>query len=909
MIKEDKPIIVLDQSSNTTSFGRANLVHGKQYDRVIDLISKALKNATLNNDNIRRQETISILGSRGSGKTSFLLSLIAHYRNGRDTDTSGIQVLDIIDPTLIEQKGHFFLYIIAQIQTLVENKISNWEHCDDLNSDTFCKKRCWLNSLKKLAGGLPSIDGICHPNEDSWQDPEFIMDNGLRVVNSAQNLETNFHKFINESLSILGKKMFLLPLDDIDVDFLKGWPILETIRKYITTPQILTLLCGDLTLFSKVVRKMQWKNLGKALLINEAEREKYIHDYDILVTELESQYLQKVMKPERRIRLNTLWEKHLVKDDIEVTFQQDSDRSPEKIIDIYKDILKTIGIFNSNEARCYYTFLMKQPLRTQVQFLVDYRNRGDIISPFLSYLYEENIEVDTLRSVPELIIPILLHFLLRKRLLKQAYQLQPTYLNDSVNGTLLSFNFVLSKQYKENPSLIFDYIVHLGYISTLVDLLGYDNRNSNSPLDRHTFSIEGLCNYAECFQDTILKNLAAKIQSYLDGINTPNVRLVTYGNVKLKSMSKRLKQKKEETNDRIDTVFRNRPRNVKAIAYFPLFTSSRTDRNNQDVNYSMFVLLGTLGDLLKSTDIPGIANEINKRSQLRNYQQPDFGMTGSSSELVQASFTDDEGMEDKSIKQLAEEISAWKERGSELIISSHELGKIVRRIYYAFGNIENGVTNLGELMHRQIIALFNAFLIEDAKEHMEDSSSINYNNTVSSSKIFADNLQKILSDSSNNQKGHDFFALSRWILSCPILLSYLNFKEIESWNRPDDFYHFINVGQAYDVWIQKMEKETIYDDLCKVSLGEESKLESELPEFKWGNNNEVKITLLELMKHIGSYRMISEDDYDTYKEKYNGKIFKKKAMHKPFFSNFMMKASKLEANLYNIWRGKSVETT
>lgn len=51
----------------------------------------------------------------------------------------------------------------------------------------------------------------------------------------------------------------MIPFDDIDTDFKKGFEILEVLRKYITSGQIITILTGDLELYSKLVRKANWK--------------------------------------------------------------------------------------------------------------------------------------------------------------------------------------------------------------------------------------------------------------------------------------------------------------------------------------------------------------------------------------------------------------------------------------------------------------------------------------------------------------------------------------------------------------------------------------------------------------------------------------------------------------------------
>jgi DNA-binding NtrC family response regulator len=117
------------------------------------------------------------------------------------------------------------------------------------------------------------------------------MDRGLKSVKAAKDLETNFNDLVACALKTLEKKAFIITLDDIDVDFRKGWPVLETIRKYLTSPQIIVLLSGDLKLYSKAIRKQQWKNFGKALLVNEAEALNKTYTYNDLVTEMEGQYL------------------------------------------------------------------------------------------------------------------------------------------------------------------------------------------------------------------------------------------------------------------------------------------------------------------------------------------------------------------------------------------------------------------------------------------------------------------------------------------------------------------------------------------------------------------------------------------------------------------------------------------
>ena len=179
--------------------------------------------------------------------------------------------MDIIDPTLIEEKGHVFLYVISAIYTKVEKELDRRE-CDPQKKNIADQKRSWQKALSKLADGLPSIDGINSDNGDRLQDPQFVMDNGIRTVTAARLLSKHFNDFLAISLKILEKKTFLLLFDDIDVDSSKGWAVMESIRKYFRGRRLITVLSGDLDLFSNVVRQRKWLNFGKDILRYEKDR-------------------------------------------------------------------------------------------------------------------------------------------------------------------------------------------------------------------------------------------------------------------------------------------------------------------------------------------------------------------------------------------------------------------------------------------------------------------------------------------------------------------------------------------------------------------------------------------------------------------------------------------------------------
>ncbi|MDR0891127.1 MAG: hypothetical protein LBN24_00720, partial [Mediterranea sp.] len=599
-----QPCITLSESLNTKVFDEKNQVHQKQFNRVIEEIEGTIKeieesqNATTYE---RRQNTISIIGSRGSGKSSFVHSILNKYEN-----SNKVAVLPMIDPTLMEQKGHIFLVIIAQIKKMVEYKL-NMKDCNP-ESANMSERKDWRAKLEKLSQGLPTINGIGHPHEESWEDADYIMDRGISAVQAASDLEKNFTELVEYGLKILDKKAFLLALDDIDLDFQKGWPVLETLRKYITTPQIITLLSGDMELFDKAVRKMQWKNFGKALLINEGERLKRIEEYDNHVTQLSEQYLLKVIQPAHRYVLDTLWGKYQKKEYVNIRYGSNKDNKEATCY--YKMVLKDeFGIKDGEEAKTYYAYLMNLPLRTQIQLLYAlHKKEGKdkerisieaIYSPFLGELSIQKIDIHLATSTPTLFNVELLRFLLLKaNILGSSYQLEPSRAEESYNACLTVFSLLLSVLVKTTPFLIFDYFLKIGYVCNLASFIGYKRDKNESGL-----SIEGLCMHAAIYQDINLRNAAACIAAYLKAFTdraSKGKGLIEkdfyYGIIKLSGLQERARR---DLTDRIDFVLKNeQDKIITLIGYMP-FSIALPVNGIQTVQYSIYTLLATIGELLK----------------------------------------------------------------------------------------------------------------------------------------------------------------------------------------------------------------------------------------------------------------------------------------------------------------------
>jgi hypothetical protein len=776
-------------SLNTSQSIHSTLIHYEEAEKVFDHLNEFIKIAkeskNKEKDKLYQHNTITILGPRGSGKTSFLLSIKHALTNNEDNDWTKlgkeIEVLKIIDPTLIEEKGHVFLNVIALIKNLVDNKVDiHFERNEyQLNSD----KLEWEKQLEKLSAGIPSIDGKIDQINDGWQDPEFVMENGLKAVEASIHLLQNFSDFLKLSLKILKKEAFLLLFDDIDVDAKKGFTVLETIRKYFNSSNLITIMSGDLEMYTLVVRQNKWKNFGEEILKFEGQYQNRIPYFNKLVTELESQYLQKILKPRYRIHLPTTKELISRNQVIEITSDKEANQSI-KIKEVYTNIFRSIGINNEFQSETYTNFFLNLPLRSQVQFLSFFnietgelnakKNLSDIASVFLSDLYAQEINVDLILRNPKNTNALILNFLVKEKRLEELYQLQPVTQDESLNASLVTLNFILSKNISQDPFLIFDYFIKVGYVRNLIPLLEYDSENHNKNIP----SIEGLLERSVLLNDNVLKDITGRIIAYVRGSvhfyqNKQSEIISKAGTIPLFGTEASAKGKKSSSG-RIDAVLKNNRANQEDayLVLFPASVNQYTYKQSSLITYSSILLLAGIGELIRKLELNDEKNGYNELSQLRSFMMPDFvkGMVDDKIDNDDDDDILDEYTELEEFKIL-EEFKLWKELFDEnqLKVSTQLLGKIMTRFFFALSNMESNVRNrnLGDVFHAHIIAFMNAVLIEDFRENAQEITNLNNNNSNYNNKIFSNNLDKAVKET------RDKTAFSRWVLSCPLLLVYL----------------------------------------------------------------------------------------------------------------------------------------
>lgn len=822
--------ICLEESKYAHGFNQENNIHSFNFNRVLSLIDNQVskKGGQKSIYSVDHQyNTISIFGNRGTGKTTFILSILQQIEKTYEK----AKILKIIDPTQMEEKEHVFLVILSLIDTEVRSKIET--HKRNHNSGDCCYEREWNSKLSSLAKGLPTLEGLNNKQYENWDDDSYIVERGLKNVKAAYDLEKNFHELTELALKILQKEFFVLAFDDIDVDMSKGWPVLETIRKYLTTPKFVVLLSGNPTLYSYNVRLHQWNQLK-----NLKEHED--HDYKSQVNQLEGQYLLKVLKPENRIQLRTLLDYKRINDTSYMVKQKKEDKE-KNIEKKYIDILNGLGIHKNSTQELFIDYLLGLSIRSQISILSDY-NEPDIMSQinvYVSRMTAADIDVDLAVKNPVFTIISIVEYLKKLNGFAHSYLLIPNTLNHDVNGVLMGLTTIFANQVKQSPWIIFDYMLRVGY-----------TRHLNLQLSTTAFN--QILSHTGIMQDMSIKNIVLLMAAVGKANNLKLPELI-----RLEGLNFKAKKNQEEKENAIDNILKGDNINMtqKVLALLPLFSLGKGQRQNTELYYSVLPLLSTICMIIRSgKDKSSIKGLLSDLSLHRTYpmssadqvvsDDPESNIT-SNEELSQSLGID---IEDEILDDLIIKLIQWREtfikdneKNPTLLLPPYLLGRIMTRFTSALINVSNK-ENLAELFQQHLILFLNSVLIEEAKEKFGNKVNVNNNNPVDDPKLFYDNLGKVTSKNEGEKSFLDSLTLIRCLLSCPLICVFFK-KEVSS-----------KIKKYFDAF--GFNDITLYDDILS---------RAEFKTKENSTNGTIKITKDNLKESLGS--IIKKEGEESFKTK------------------------------------------
>jgi hypothetical protein len=727
-------------------------------------------------------------GTRGAGKSTFLCSA---FKGLSDIGKGGptLAPLAYIDPSRLENNEIILLSILKALKEAVD------KHKPRRRNEESYKD--FRESFKKLAGGLSLFAKDHHPLQHL--DPELFLDHGLTRAGYSKDLRRHLHEVFDYACNLLGAKALLLAFDDADTNSAHALKVLECIRNYLDTPRIVTLVTGDLELYSLLVRDHFFNNLDHSRYDKDDERHQ---QRTRMEDHLEDQYLLKLFPIQRRYRLRPLGS--LLKDStIAYTLAHDDrfdERTPQEALD--ELIRRGLRIKNNADIVFYREFLLQQPLRSVLQLLsrcaphlckqaekdkekewnekLSEALRESLRGMALGSLYTFGVDVDALanKDLPALIDAVF-DLALRDGDSDTAAYLRPQTKDDGLKCCFTALAAEVAWQCAANPSAAIFYL--LGGPGS-VSLFGKELRRNEKKIDRDILC-QQFRQYMGIGRREDALNWARHATAIIAATHRQSETLIEFGVIGLNKSkpdnSTTGENKKNFPNfDSFSNFFKNKTE-------LPVFALSLVDLSGSSsgTTYaSIHNILGLIERVLVSDDVSEV---LKKPYPALSISRPEWGYGWSSS------IDDDDGHTESEEKEkmpmlsdnVTNEIQVWadtfKVEVGKLTPSAVMLGKIWTRLYFSLEKASDtlrpltkpGAKMIGAASIMEIFALcvINAFLVEEVEHHLAtdgtNASPLNdRTNPQISAKNFINNKIAFLAEHK------DSLPFSYAIATCPLIV-------------------------------------------------------------------------------------------------------------------------------------------
>lgn len=251
-------------------------------------------------DDVERSNILSILGGRGSGKTSALLSIKKIIRDFHDESRTNerkpfdeyrglfnsIYVLEKpIDPSIVVDSDNILKLVLS---LLFDNYVEQKEIDQSINYQKMIERFIQLNkTINRLT--KPDLDN------DSLED--------LLSSKDVFNLRKSIRELIAGFLSAVSihheYKYLMIMIDDVDLNAKSCFEMLEQMRKYLSQDNVIIILSGNYDDFERVIQNEYIANYNKQYMSREET-----HDLWQTIHANAEHYLIKVLPKLYRINAN-----------------------------------------------------------------------------------------------------------------------------------------------------------------------------------------------------------------------------------------------------------------------------------------------------------------------------------------------------------------------------------------------------------------------------------------------------------------------------------------------------------------------------------------------------------------------------------------------------------------------------
>jgi hypothetical protein len=794
--------------------------------------------------------TYFIDGTRGAGKSTFLRYAYQHLGlQGKDerqdphndvTNDRAVNVLPLmyLDPSRIESSEHVLLHILKRLKHLAKC-------CQDRSAAGEREQANFRKSFQDLAGGLHVLSGKKSGLDDL--DAELFLDHGLERAADSQRLRSKLHSVIGSVCTMYGADALVLAIDDADTKAELAMEVLECLRKYLDTPQIVALVTGDLEMYSLLVQNHFQQDFASQDKGLNPDRKK---QQTRMVEHLEDQYLLKLFPIQRRIQLKTLHtlsEKHRYT--VKATGIEAGLPLNNAIDRIAADGLR---LRRDADKRLFRQHVLKLPVRSVLQLLsiyFKYTGTGKIRTTdaasealraiALSSLYRHDVDVERIAE-GDLYAAIDAAFdlsLLDGDPDTAAY-LRPQARDLSLRNCYTSLSADVARLCDGNPARAITYLLSTAGSISLYYRVEKLQANARSISELDSTEIQKkFKQYLAIGRAESALNWSWHATATLIGATKSSIYALRQGIVGVRSGTKT----KDKTIDgQLQVALELKQAADRPYPAIAFSQSGVKQYGNTQRYLSIFNTLGLIANLLalEIQDAKKLPDEI--RSQLNTVLNiPTVSLpnwkesSGPDTEDDEAPPHEHDDLTNAAMKAgldvLVEKLVAWLTTCDLLKQEFHPsallLGKIWNRLYFSLDSISSHLRSNSTKLNSERCAksmelfawaLINACLVEEFEYHYLNSEisrdSINKKNPVTSGEPVIIKLKDVQPSRA---------PLTFMIASCPLVLGLICVKSGRKDNTPDDFVNYLQTTikdhLKQDINLNNLTcSEDVWDEVAKI---------------------------------------------------------------------------------------------
>lgn len=337
-----KPVVESGEAMKSSAFKSVYQNVAKELEKICkeqqSIIDDEKKKSEIVFKKGKSQPNIIMLhGDRGSGKTSCMISIVNELVKDKserklfeNINVESFKTIELIDPSEFEEESNILHIIIGELFKRFKGDVENGNK--QISQDD---KRLIIKKFEEIFDAIKVLSKNKSLNGDSQLDY-------LIEMSDALNLSDKINVLIKEYLRIIydseGTQRLIIPIDDMDLNSKYAYQMLEQIRKYFMIPRVVFIIASKLEQLKLDIKQNFYKDYEEII--------KQENNFDVVVDEMASKYIEKLIPASRRIELPSLYE--IIGDQVKLEIAKDDELELEEYL-ITKIYDKTHIYFKKGE--------------------------------------------------------------------------------------------------------------------------------------------------------------------------------------------------------------------------------------------------------------------------------------------------------------------------------------------------------------------------------------------------------------------------------------------------------------------------------------------------------------------------------------------------------------------------------